>query len=243
MCPKVDSRMADLRLYSVLTNIVSSWLLVPLSCFFNMISRNHSEAVFFDNEIFLNITKWRLRHFRTEIQIPNIHVWTKLVLFYEWVGSFLECSPIDCYQKLDHWTMQFKSFHWLSYRTLQKINHVLQIWQAYADLFPYLEIIFPLAHAGYEMVWAWIVPVLSRGRERTLGTTLRLNISPQSCVSGHVVRAVLGYAIEINWPRRPGYLSLRMGRYCFFKSIRYRVRYWLFSSIVIPILWRHWVNW
>ena len=118
----------------------------------------------------------------------------------------------------------------------EKVHHVLQIWQAYADLFPYLEIIFPLAHAGYEMVWAWLVPVLPWGGERTLGTRLHLNISPQSCVSGHVVRAVLGYVIEINWPWRPGYLSLRMGQ-----SVRYRVRYWLFSSMLI--LWRHWVNW
>ena len=101
MCPKVDSRMADLRLYSVLTNIVSSWFISASFVIFNMISDKQNEAVFFDKEIFLNITKWRLRHFkteihfRTEIQITNIHVWTKLVLFYEWVSSFLECSPIE----------------------------------------------------------------------------------------------------------------------------------------------------
>ena len=38
------------------------------------------------------------------------------------------------------------------------------------------------------------------------------------------------------------YKKLRMGRYGFFELIRYRVRYFLFSSISIsiPILWRHW---
>ena len=50
---------------------------------------------------------------------------------------------IASYQKLDHWIMQFESFHWLSHHGMWAIiYHDLQKWRAYARFFgPFVFIV------------------------------------------------------------------------------------------------------
>ena len=81
---------------------------------------------------------------------------------------FCDQSYIQYYLKLDHWIMQFESFHWLSHHGKRKRDFWGRLLFLFQFSFIYFGSVFdktiiPLALVGYEMIIAISYPTCVRG--------------------------------------------------------------------------------